>query len=293
MSMQKQYLEQLTGVFGYPAAENPTVVIQQAAFKELHLQWRYLTIEVKPGDLKEAMQAVRALNMRGINLTIPHKLAVLEHLDTISDSASIIGAVNTVVNKQGVLHGENTDGKGFLRALREDGGVDPEGKSVLLLGAGGAARAIAVELALAGAEQITIMNRTAERGKELVSHIQKNTSSSAKFLPWKSGAAVPEETDILVNATSIGLAPDISAKPDINYDSLCSGQTVCDIIPAASTPFLEEAESRGLTALDGLGMLVYQGAIGFTLWTGLEAPVDVMLRALTAEFSKKGAKKGE
>lgn len=285
MAGTKSYREELVGVFGHPVAENPTVVMQQAAFKALDIPWRYLTIEVSSEDLADAMKALRALNMRGINLTIPHKVAVLEHLDKITPSADLIGAVNTVINTERTLTGENTDGKGFMRSLKDDAAVDPQGKQVLIIGAGGAARAIAVELALAGVKEITILNRSRKRGEELQELISSRTSCRASFVPWEGSFSVPGQTDMIINATSIGLPPNETEKPDIQYKTISSSMIVCDVIPALSTPFLETAKKQGAFVLDGLGMLVYQGAIGFHLWTGLEAPVDVMHRALAEEFS--------
>jgi len=285
MGNQKSYKEELVGVFGHPVAENPTVVMQQAAFNHLQLQWRYLTVEVFPDDLPDAVRALRALNMKGINLTIPHKIAVMEHLDELTPAAELIGAVNTVINSEGKLTGENTDGKGFMRSLTQDAKIDPAGKHVLLIGAGGAARAIAVELALAGISSITILNRTKNKGEELQQHISSRTSCEASFVPWEGPCSIPEGTDILINATSIGLPPRENEKPQIRYDSITPSMTVCDVIPALSTPFLEEAKSQKASILDGLGMLVYQGAVGFTLWTGLEAPVEVMHRAIADEFA--------
>jgi shikimate dehydrogenase len=159
------YRFELVGVFGHPVAENPTCVMQEAAFEALGLRWRYLTIDVEPQALSDAIRGVRALGMRGINLTIPHKVAVISLLDEVSPDAAMIGAVNTVRRAGDRLIGENTDGKGFLRGVREEAGIDPAGKHVVVLGAGGAARAITVELALAGADRLTIINRSVERGK--------------------------------------------------------------------------------------------------------------------------------
>lgn len=153
------YQAELVGVFGHPVSENPTVVMQEAGFRALNLNWRYLTIEVLPKDLGNAMQGLRAMNMKGINLTIPHKVEVLKYLDEVKPDAALMGAVNTVVRVGDKLVGENTDGKGFMRSLTQDAMVDPKGKQVLVLGAGGAARSITVELALAGARQITLVNR--------------------------------------------------------------------------------------------------------------------------------------
>lgn len=279
------YKAKLVGVFGSPVAENPTVVLQEAAFRACRLHWHYLTIEVYPEDLKDAIAGLRAMNMQGINLTIPHKVAVLQYLDRIAPDAALMGAVNTVRREGDLLIGENTDGKGFLRSLTEDAQVNPRGKIVTILGAGGAARAIGVELALAGAQQITIVNRTAKRGEELVALLREHTQADAEFVEWNGRYDISPETDVLVNASSIGLFPDVDAKPDINYGNIHTDMTVCDVIPnPPQTPFLNEAKARGATTLDGLGMLVYQGAIGFTMWTGVEAPVDVMHQALQKVF---------
>ena len=286
MSAEVSYKAELVGVFGHPVAENPTIVMQEAAFNELGLQWRYLTIEVFPEDLGAAMAGLRAYNMRGINLTIPHKVAVLEHLDEIAPDAQLMGAVNTVRLEEGRLIGENTDGKGFLRSLREDAKTDPAGKRILILGAGGAARAITVELALAGATEISVLNRTAERGQALVDLLNDKTPTEAAFHPWQGPFPVPDNTDILVNATSIGLYPDVNARPDLYYDTISAGMIVCDVIPnPPQTPFLSEAAAQGATVLDGLGMLVYQGAIGIKMWTGQDAPLDVMHQALAQAFN--------
>jgi shikimate dehydrogenase len=285
MTKAKNYKAELVGVFGHPVAENPTIIMQEAAFEATELNWRYLTIEVLPEDLEDAVKGLRVMNFRGINLTIPHKVEVLKYLDEIASDAALIGAVNTIRRQGEKLIGENTDGKGFLRSLKEDAGIDPTGKKAVILGAGGAARAISVELALAGTRQITIVNRTAARGKELVKLLNEKTKAKADFVEWDSRLEIPPETDILVNATSIGLYPDIEIKPDIVYSSINSEMIICDVIPNPPvTAFLKEAESRGAKTLDGLGMLVYQGAIGFTMWTGLEAPVEVMYQALKKEF---------
>jgi shikimate dehydrogenase len=285
MSSNPNYKAELLGVFGHPVSENPTVVMQEAGFQALHLNWRYLTVEVYPQDLGAAMQGVRAFNMKGINLTIPHKVEVLKYLDEVKPDAALMGAVNTVVRVGDKLVGENTDGKGFMNALTQDAKVNPAGKKVLVLGAGGAARSITVELALAGAQQITIVNRSAERGKVLAELLNSRTSAKANFIPWQGAFSIPDNTDIMVNATSIGLFPNVHEKPDIHYASIHPGMIVCDVIPTPMTPFLKEAQERGAKTLDGLGMLVYQGAIGFKLWTGLEAPVEAMHKALSRAFN--------
>lgn len=281
MSEEPNYKAELVGVFGHPVAENPTIVMQEAAFHALGLNWRYLTIEVYPEDLADAMRGLRAFNMRGVNLTLPHKVEVLKYLDEISPAARLMGAVNTVVRQGNKLVGENTDGKGFMQSLRSDAGVDPMGKRIVVLGAGGAARAISVELALAGAAQITVVNRSTRRGQALVDLLNEKTSVEAVFAAWEQTYTLPTSNDVLVNATSIGLFPNMEDQPDIDYATIHPGMVVCDVIPnPPRTPFLNRACARGAQTLDGLGMLVYQGAIGFKLWTGLDAPVKVMRSAL-------------
>ncbi|MHC1770254.1 MAG: shikimate dehydrogenase [Flexilinea sp.] len=286
MSSNPNYKAELVGVFGHPVAENPTVVMQEAAFRALNLNWRYLTIEVYPQDLGNAIQGLRAFNMKGINLTIPHKVEVLKYLDEVKPDAALMGAVNTVVRIGDSLIGENTDGKGFMRALTRDAKVDPKNKNVIVLGAGGAARSITVELALAGAKKITVVNRSSERGIMLTDLLNEKTPVNARFVQWQEAYSIPEDSDILVNATSIGLFPNVHEKPDLIYDSIQPDMVVCDVIPAPMTQFLTTAKSKSAKTVDGLGMLVYQGAIGFKLWTGLDAPVEAMYKALAEVFNR-------
>ena len=282
--MAKCYRAELVGAFGCPIDENPTGVMEEAAFAAKGLNYRYLTIKVNKGDLEPAVQAVRAFNMRGVNCTIPHKVEVLKYLDELSEAAEIIGAVNTIINNDGKLFGENTDGKGFITALK-DAGVSVEGKSITVLGAGGASRAISVECALAGAKKLTIANIDKETGEELVKLINERTQADAEFILWDHPVEVPADTDIFVNATSVGLFPNVNEKPDVNYDTVTSNMVVSDVIfNDPHTLFLQEAEKRGAKTVNGLGMLVNQGAVNFTLWTGVEAPIDVMTQTLKDEF---------
>jgi shikimate dehydrogenase len=277
---------ELVGAFGDPIDENPTGLMMEPAFAAAGLNWRYQLLRVRATDLPVALAGIRALGFRGINLTIPHKVAVLQHLDRISPDAALIGAVNTVVCEGDALTGHNTDGKGFLRALREDATLDPTGKRFVFLGAGGAARAMTVEVALAGAAHITVVNRTPERGAALAEHLTSTTATQTAFIAWEGNYRVQEDADVLVNATSIGLYPDVSDMPAVALDSIRPGLLVCDVIPnPPQTAFLRAAAARGARTLDGLGMLVYQGAIGFKLWTGLEPDVDVMRRALEQAFA--------
>ncbi len=280
----KNYRAELTGVFGDPVDDNPTGVVEEAAFQAKGLNYRYLTIKVLPEDLETAMASVRVLGMRGINLTMPHKVKVLTYLDELSEAASIIGAVNTVVHRDGKLYGENTDGKGFVTALKNKG-MSLEGKHVTMLGAGGAARAICVECALNGAEHITVINRNAERGRELAALLNEKTNCKAEYLLWEEGMKVPEDTEILINGTSAGFSPNINDRPDIDYSTVTEKMCVCDVVfNPVETVFLREAAKRGAKTVTGLGMLVQQAALNFTLWTGEEAPVGVMEEALRKEF---------
>jgi shikimate dehydrogenase len=277
--MAANYRAELVGVLGYPVAENPTGVMQEAAFAACGLAWRYLTMEVRPEQLADAMRGVRAFGMRGINLTIPHKVAVLPYLDDISPEAKVIGAVNTVRRERNVLIGENTDGKGFLRGVRVDAGMDPADKRVVLLGAGGAARAIATELILANVNEVVVVNRTASRGEKMVSHLRAQTGGNIRFEPWEGAYAVPRDADLLVNATSIGLYPDVDAMPDVDLTGAKDDLLVCDaVFNPPQTRLLEAAAQRGLPVLDGLSMLVYQGVIGFRMWTGRD-PNEALMKA--------------
>ena len=283
--MEKNYRAELVGVLGDPVDGNPTGVMEEAGFEHAGLNWRYITVKVLPEDLDAAMAGVRAFNMRGVNLTMPHKINVLKHMDALSEAARIIGAVNTVVCREdGTLFGENTDGKGFVQSLR-DAGVRLEGASVCLLGAGGAARSIGVECALAGATGIAVINRHVGRGQSLADIINANTEAKARFIPWEGPARIPEGTDILINATCVGLHPHGDQCPDVDFDGVRPGMTACDVIfNPVDTPFLTRAAARGARPIDGLGMLVNQGCINYELWTGQKAPRDVMYAKLKSEF---------
>ena len=285
--MEKNYRAELTGVFGDPVEGNPTGVMEEAGYEALGLNFRYITMKVTPEDFPDAMKAVRALHMRGVNLTMPHKISVLPYLDELSEAARIIGAVNTVVVREdGTLFGENTDGKGFVEALANAGEV-LSGKTVTILGAGGAARAIATECALAGAEKVTVINRTFERAQELAKLIAENTGAKSEALAWEENQKIPAGTQILINATSIGLMPDSGCRPPIDYSSVTPDMVVSDVVfNPAFTLFLQAAAERGAKTVSGLGMLACQGARNFTLWTGREAPLQIMEDKLREEFGQ-------
>ena len=277
-SCEKKYI----GNFGNPVWENPTEAMVQAAFDHHGLAFRYNTTEVPADKLADAVAGAKAMGYKGFNCTLPHKVAVIEHLDGLGESAAIMGAVNCVVERDGQYIGENTDGKGFLDSLKPV--IDPAGKNVLILGAGGAARAVSVELALAGASVITVVNRTAQRGEELIALLGERTPVSAAFVGWDGDHEIASEVEIVVNTTSIGLFPDNSRVP-IAERSLRPELVVADIIPnPPATRFLAEARSAGCTTIDGMGMLVNQGKIGIEYWTGVVPDPSVMRSALESIF---------
>jgi len=277
------FKQELTAAFGQPISENPTQVMVEAAYHHHNLDWRYLTIEVGPNDLEAAVQGAKVMGFQGFNCTIPHKVKVIDYLDGLGESASLMGAVNCVVRKDGKWIGENTDGKGFVSSLREL--TDPKGKKVVIFGAGGAARAISVEVALAGAHHITIVNRSAGRGEELTSLLQDKLPCYADFASWDSTYSIPSETDVVINATSIGLFPDLDAQLDFDPDSLLPHMLVADVIPNPPTTHLvSDARAKGCPVIDGLGMLVNQGVIGIKHWTGIDPDPKLMRAALEKVF---------
>lgn len=283
---EQNYLDHLVGVFGQPVAENPGVVIQDAAFQALGLErWHFLTLDVDKDKLADAINGLKAFKMRGINCTIPHKIAVMQYLDEISESAKIIGAVNTVVNDNGHLFGENTDGKGFMMSL-ESNGIDVKGKKAVVLGAGGASRAICVEMGLAGAAEITIVNRSRPLAEELLKILRANTKAKADFVEWKDRYAVPADTDIVINATSVGLYPNVEDIPNIDLDSITPAMFVQDVIPnPTETALIKEMRRRGIRCATGAGMLINQAALNIEMWTGLKPDKDVMYQALEEAFA--------
>jgi shikimate dehydrogenase len=279
---QQNFLSELVGSFSQGANGNPTVAMIEAAFAHHGLNWRYINCEVPPEKLGDAVEGARAMGWRGFNCSIPHKVDVIQYLDGLGQSASIMGAVNCAVNRDGRFIGENTDGKGFLKSLLEV--VDPKGKSIVMFGAGGAARAIGVELALAGARAITVVNRAESRGEPLVTLLNGKTKAKAELVVWPKVYCIPAGTDIVVNATSIGLG-DGNVALDIDVKSLKPGMVVADVIvDPPDTRFLRDARAQGCTLIDGLGMLINQGVIGVKFWTGVDADPAVMRKKLEEIF---------
>ncbi len=281
--MTHHFLSKLTGSFALPADENPTVAMVEAAYRHHQLDIRYINCEVPPEKLGDAVKGARAMGWIGFNCSIPHKVAVIEHLDGLGESAAVMGAVNCAVLRDGKFIGENTDGKGFLQSLR--GVIDPAGKTIVMFGAGGAARAIGVELAFAGAKRIVVVNRTETRGRDLVDMLNSRTKVKAEFVLWSKTYAIPAEASIVVNATSIGLYPDVNGRLDLEVSTLRPGLVVADVITnPPRSPLIRDAEARGCVVLDGLGMVVNQGVIGIKYWTGVDVDAAVMRRTLEELF---------
>ncbi|HPM80110.1 MAG TPA: shikimate dehydrogenase [Candidatus Anammoximicrobium sp.] len=271
-------IQQIVCLMGQPVAGNPTQFMIERAFAAAGLDWRYLTLEVPPENLADAVKGMRAMGFQGGHFTIPHKVAVIPYLDELSEAATRMGAVNCVNRVGEKLVGENTDGKGFVESLRKI--TDPAGKRVVILGAGGAARAIGIELGLSGVAEIVVVNRTAERGQTLVDLLNERGQVPARLVHLSGDYAVECGFDIVINATSIGLG-DADARVPLQLDSLRPGMVVADVIfTPAQTRLIRDAAARGCTTLDGLGMLVNQGMIGFKIWTGVDPDAGVMREAL-------------
>jgi shikimate dehydrogenase len=254
----------------------------EASYKANNLHYRYVNCEVNPDQLEAAVKGARAMNWKGFNCSIPHKVEVIKYLDGLGESAALIGAVNCAVNRDGKLIGENTDGKGFLKSFLE---ITPAtGKTIVLLGAGGAARAIAVELALAGATKFYVVNRSRARGEELTALLNDKTSASAEFVEWHKTYSIPADAEVVINSTSMGMV-NTEGKQDLDFDSIRTGMLAADVIVnPPQTYFLDEAGKRGATTLQGLGMVVNQAVIGIKYWTGKDVDAkdlnDELLRVL-------------
>jgi shikimate dehydrogenase len=273
--MSETFLSELTGSFSTPSAGNPTVAMVEAAYKHHKLNFRYINCEVLPKDLSNAILGARAMNWAGFNLSIPHKVSVIQYLDGLGESAEIMGAVNCVVNRDGKLIGENTDGKGFLQAFKKVDSVT--GKKIAILGAGGAARAIAVELALDGAKDFTIINRDATRGEELAKLLVNNLGVSAKYVAWSPSFKIPDSINVLINATSVGMADSGSYDLDIDLSSLNKNMIFADVIVnPPQTSLLKSAAKIGARTIDGLGMVVNQAVIGIKYWTNFDVDPATM-----------------
>jgi shikimate dehydrogenase len=270
---------QIYALIGDPIGHSLSPYIHNAAFKYLKLDFVYVTFKVTRKNVKEALQGARALGIRGLNVTMPLKTAVIQHLDKLDSNAIKIGAVNTILNEDGKLIGYNTDGLGALNTLKAKG-QNPAGKNILILGAGGAARAVAFALCKE-ANAITILNRTLEKAKALTEELSKNFNKKISYgeLNGKTLRKEIEKADILLNATSVGMAPHENETP-VDMKFLHSNLTVFDLVYNPSeTRLLREAKAVGAKTVNGICMLIHQGALSFEIWTGRKAPIDVMMRA--------------
>ncbi len=269
----------IVGLFGYPVEHSLSPLFQNAAFTELGLNFVYLPFLVHPKDLPRAVEAIRALNLAGVNVTVPHKRKIVDYLDEVSPEVEKIGAVNTVVNQKGKLVGYNTDGKGFISSLKERR-FDFQGKRVLLLGAGGAALSIGFSLLREKAEEIVLINRTQTRAVNLSNRLKRIFPSSfLRVIKFKDRDSFPgkKDVDLLINATSVGMGS--GEPPLINLEGFSCRIFVYDIV-YRPTRLLKEAKKRDLPYLNGLEMLISQGALSFELWTGEKAPLNKMREAI-------------
>lgn len=272
----------IVGIFGDPVEHTLSPTMHNAGFQALGLDMAYVPFHVRAHSLKEAVEGIRAMNMKGMNITIPHKEAVLEYLDDADEHARDIGAVNSIVNRDGRLIGYNTDGPGYLLSLREETGFTPKDKSIVILGAGGAARSIFYTVLGGKPSKVTIANRTPKRAEELAGEF------TMKFRGVKIAAASLEagpisealrDADLLVNTTSLGMMG--KSEVELPFETLPSTAIVSDIVyRPLETGLLLKAREHGLRTHNGVGMLVRQGAITFELWTGRKAPLEVMRRAV-------------
>lgn len=272
------------GIIGYPLRHSLSPIFQQAAIDHLGLDIVYQAWPTPQDGLAIRVTGLRTPTVLGANVTIPHKEACLPLMDELDALVEKVGALNTIVNRSGRLHGYNTDVEGFLRALREDAGFEPQGKRVLIAGAGGAARAVVVALAEAGAASVTVINRTFHRATRLVEELRAAVGEmQLNALPdmYASWAATAVGCHLLVNCTSVGSGGSDQEKGSpVPEDVIHPGVLVYDLIyRPAETVLMRTARQRGARVIGGLPMLIYQGAASFKIWTGLEAPVDVMFAA--------------
>ncbi len=287
----------LVGIIGWPVSHSVSPAMHNAAFAQLGLDWRYVPLPVdstREGAVGDALRGLRALGFRGANVTVPHKQVIIPFLDRLTPVAQAMGAVNTiVVGEDGRLTGDNTDAAGFIADLRSHG-VDPAGQRVLVLGAGGSARAIVYGLAQAGARQITVANRTLARAELAVAHLRPfavQTELAAASLPGDL-AAIGEQAALIVNCTSLGMTPQVETTPWNKGVPFRPEQTVYDLVyNPAETRLLRQARRDGARPIGGLGMLIWQGALALEGWTGHSAPIAAMRAAAEAELQRRAPRR--
>lgn len=282
----------LTGLFGYPVSHSLSPVFQNAAFEHLGIDCVYIPLEVKPENLEIAVEAIRVFNFVGVNVTIPHKRNIVNFMDEIDEEVEILGVVNTVCNKNGKLKGYITDGKGFVKSLKEEGKFTVKDKVAFILGAGGSAYAISGALVREKIGKIYIINRTYENGIKLKEHLkEKMKFTEVEVIPFekRNERDYWKEADLIINTTSVGMKEgDVSL---IEEKNLAYASFIYDIVYNRKTELIKSAEKLGIPHLDGISMLIYQGAISFEIWTGRKAPVDVMRRRLYQFLTGEGYNK--
>ena len=275
-------MRKIVGIIGFPLGHSVSPAMHNAAYKELGLDYEYIPFEVEPADLPEALPGLRAIHVAGFNVTIPHKETILPLLDDVTKLARTIGAVNTVVNQDGELIGYNTDGPGFIESLKEDAGFEPKGKKVVVLGAGGASRAVATMLAEMGAASLIISDIIEDKAKELAEYAGSLSQAKCGWSKIDSLLLKSEieHADLLVNTTPLGMHPEINKSPLPDKVKLPKNLLVYDLVyNPAETKLLKTAKAAGCKTVSGLGMLVRQGALAFTVFTGEEAPIEIMWSA--------------
>jgi len=275
------------GIFGHPVEHTFSPGMHNAAFAKIKRDACYVPFAVAPADLGRAVRAVVALGIRGLNITIPHKETIIPFLDDLTDDARMIGAVNTIEVNRGKLIGHNTDGRGFLRSLREETGFRPKGKTILMVGSGGAARAVGINLALSGARTIILCDLDTVKASKLGREIQNKTATRVEVVSQERLEKAAPTAECIINATPLGLKP--GDPLPIPRHLIRKDQLICDLVyNPLRTPLLKAARSAGADTLSGIGMLLYQGVIAFEIWTGGKAPVKVMKAALVEQIERRG-----
>ena len=276
--MSTASLQPILALISQSAARNPSQYMFEKAFLRHELDWRYLSLEIEPESLADAVRGIRVMGFYGGNCTYPHQRAICEHLDSLARVAELTGVVNCVVRREDQLVGENTEGQAFLEVLRRS--VDPAGKHIVLLGAGEMARVIGVESALAGAAEIVVVADDESAGNELVELIAGNSETSASFVAWGDAYLVPTETDVLVNTASTE-ADDPDAPLPLDLGEMAEGVCVADVrVDPPDTWLIQEAQQRGATFVDGLEMYIQQAVIDLKLWTDVDADSSVIREAV-------------
>lgn len=273
----------LVGLLGYPLGHSMSPVMHNAAFENLSLDKIYIPIEVSPENLETVVRGMAKMNFEGFNVTIPHKIEIMKYLDEIDEYAKCIGAVNTVAVHDGRLKGYNTDGMGFLKSYEDSTGTKIDGKNVFILGSGGASRAISITLALKKANKIYICNRTHEKAVSLAEDISKQSGANSVAVKheYDEMKIAIADCHVLINTTSVGMSPNIDATP-LDKTLLNPSLTVCDAVyNPRKTRLLNDAEEMGCKTVEGLAMLVNQGAEAFEIWTGIKAPAELMFKAIS------------